>query len=557
MIDTKFDAKLREHASHAWAISFNVVEVRPSWNSMSGISAILFGLAGAGALVLGFVLKGDDASAFLFWFAPVSFFLMSGGLWSVLHRLPVLRISPSGVNGRAFSGHEVPWNLIERIEMLNGGADFRFVVAPSTADGNQRACIVSSVALSDADQLRVREALHLIVSQQGTAESTRIRDQVRESRATVVFERKLADLTPRVWAMPLVIVLCAAVWVAMLKSGVSAFGPTTGEVHRWGGSTAWDVQAGEWWRLGSAMFVHAGMQHLVLNMAALWPAGWLLTRLVGNRGFLLVYFGAGLVGAALSMHFSGQRAVCVGASGAVFGVIGALMASVTQHHGQFPGVRGLEMVIGLLFYVMLSLVVGSYNPAIDNAAHIGGLLAGLVAGWVLVEKVEVGPSQIVRLARFLLAAVLMGGGTAAVALKAPAARTDVIAVLSQLRALEAPNRARDEAMRRLNDDYAAVKRLDITTAELTTRIETVHIPNFSGLSAQFDALRLPPNGTPAKLADAQRRHAGFTSRLLVLRLRELRIAPGTYEERREEADLVGLLDRVEREIELLKRELRK
>lgn len=556
MVDST-GAQLREHTPHSWVIPSGVVEIRPSWNSVSGGAAILFGLAGVGALILGFVLRGDEASAMLLWVAPLSFFLMFGGLWSVLHRLPVLRISPSGVNGRAFSGREVPWNSIERIEVLTGGADFRFVVTPSAAGERQRTCVVSSVALSDADQQRIREALHLIVSQLGAAEATRIAEQVRESRATAAFERKLATLTPRVWAMPIVMVLCVGVWVAMLKGGASVLSPTPEDVHRWGGSTAWDIQAGEWWRLGSAMFVHAGVEHLALNMAALWPAGWLLTRLLGNRGFLLVYFGAGLVGAALSLHFSGQRAVCVGASGAVFGVIGALMASVTQHHGKFPGVRGLEMVIGLLFYVGLSLVVGSYNPAIDNAAHIGGLLAGLIAGWVLVEKIEVGPSWNVRAAKFLLAAVLMGGGTAVVALKAPVARADVIAVLGQWRALEAPSRAHEEAMRRLSDDYAAVKRLGITSAELATRIEKVHIPDFSRLTAQFDALRLSLEGIPAKLADARRRHSAFTSRLLWLRLRELRTAPSTNEERREEADLVGLLDRVEREIEILKREIRK
>jgi hypothetical protein len=214
------------------------------------------------------------------------------------------------------------------------------------------------------------------------------------------------------------------------------------------------------------------------------------------------------------------------------------------------------MVIGLLFYVVLSLVAGSYNPAIDNAAHIGGLLAGLVAGWVLVEKVDVGPSRSARAGRFLLAAALMGGGTAAVVIKAPVAGTDVRAMLGQWRALEAPSRAHEEAMLRLNDDYAAVKRLEITSAELAVRIEKVHIPGFSRVTAQLDALRLSPEGKPGKLADARRRHSAFISRLLLLRLRELTVAPATYEERREEADLVGLLDRVEREIEILKRENR-
>ncbi|MGQ2978582.1 MAG: rhomboid family intramembrane serine protease [Polaromonas sp.] len=555
MVDST-GAQLREHAPRPWVIPSSVVEIHPSWSSVSGSAAIFFGLAGVGALVLGLVLKGDEAGVLLLWFAPMSFLLMSGGLWSVLDRMPVLRITPSGVNGRAFSGREVPWNSIERIDVLKGGADFRFVMMPSAAGGRQRACVVSSVALSGADQQRLREALHVIVSRADTAESSRMREQVRESRATAAFEHKLATLTPHVWAMPVVMGLCVVVWVAMVTGGTSVFGPKPEDVHRWGGSTAWDVQAGEWWRLGSAMFVHAGVEHLALNMAALWPAGWLLTRLLGNRGFLLVYFGAGLVGAALSLHFSGQRAICAGASGAVFGVIGALMASVTQHHGKFPGVRGLEMVIGLLFYVVLSLVAGSYNPAIDNAAHIGGLLAGLVAGWVLVEKVDVGPSRSARAGRFLLAAALMGGGTAAVVIKAPVAGTDVRAMLGQWRALEAPSRAHEEAMLRLNDDYAAVKRLEITSAELAVRIEKVHIPGFSRVTVQLDALRLSPEGKPGKLADARRRHSAFISRLLLLRLRELTVAPATYEERREEADLVGLLDRVEREIEILKRENR-
>ncbi len=170
MTDKKLAVGLRENTLRAWVIPSGVVEIRPSWRSVSGNAAIFFGLAGVGALILGLVLKGDQAGALLLWFAPLWFLLMSGGLWSVLHRLPVLRIAPSGVNGRAFSGREVPWNAIERIEVLGGGADFRFVLTPLAAGGRQRACVVSSGALNDVDQQRLQEALLMIASRTGAAE---------------------------------------------------------------------------------------------------------------------------------------------------------------------------------------------------------------------------------------------------------------------------------------------------------------------------------------------------------------------------------------------------
>ena len=146
------------------------------------------------------------------------------------------------------------------------------------------------------------------------------------------------------------------------------------------------LAAGEWWRLLTPTLVHGGLMHLALNMFALWIAGSFVERLYGPVTMLLLYLLTAAAGSAASFVFGGP-APSVGASGAVFGMFGVLFAVQRIHDpvldrraraalGQVGGLIAVNLVFGLV-------MTGGGVP-IDMAAHVGGLLAGLWLGFLLV-----------------------------------------------------------------------------------------------------------------------------------------------------------------------------
>lgn len=171
---------------------------------------------------------------------------------------------------------------------------------------------------------------------------------------------------------------------------------------RAGGNFAQRVQDGEIWRLLTALFLHGGLLHVALNMFALYQAGQVVERLFGRIGFAVVYLGAGLFGNLASLWWR-QGAVSIGASGAIFGVYGALLAYLTIQRGSVPVEVFREMRSGTLGFLGYSLFAGFAIAGIDNAAHLGGLLGGLILGAALAE-----PVCSLRLVRWLSVRALAG-----------------------------------------------------------------------------------------------------------------------------------------------------
>ncbi|MSO57595.1 MAG: rhomboid family intramembrane serine protease [Thermoleophilia bacterium] len=144
-----------------------------------------------------------------------------------------------------------------------------------------------------------------------------------------------------------------------------------GEVFERGtlvGLLVWD---GEWWRLGTSVFLHAGMIHLAFNMLALWWLGSVVEQWVGSGRFLLVYLAAGLSGSAGALLFTDPFAQTVGASGAIFGTMGALLVLEYFATGSLAG-----QAMGLL---AVNLVITFAIPNISKGGHLGGLVGGIVA----------------------------------------------------------------------------------------------------------------------------------------------------------------------------------
>ncbi|MFK3937684.1 rhomboid family intramembrane serine protease [Alkalihalobacillus sp. NPDC078783] len=142
---------------------------------------------------------------------------------------------------------------------------------------------------------------------------------------------------------------------------------------QWGAKYNPLIMEGEWWRLFSAMFLHIGFFHLMMNGLALYFLGTLVERIYGSVRFLIIYMIAGLIGSLASFAFMG--AVSAGASGAIFGCFGALLYFGLIHRELFFRTMGQNVMVILV----INLVFGFVVQGIDMGAHLGGLAGGFLA----------------------------------------------------------------------------------------------------------------------------------------------------------------------------------
>ena len=144
------------------------------------------------------------------------------------------------------------------------------------------------------------------------------------------------------------------------------------------------IATGEYWRFFTAMFLHAGLIHLFFNCFALFIFGRLVEGVYGHTRFTTIYLLAGLSGGVLSYMFN-RAAIAVGASGAIFGILGALAAYFVVHRDTF-GEMGRRNLTGLATIAAVNLAIGLLIPNIDNWAHLGGLAGGFVMGLALAPR---------------------------------------------------------------------------------------------------------------------------------------------------------------------------
>jgi rhomboid protease GluP len=150
------------------------------------------------------------------------------------------------------------------------------------------------------------------------------------------------------------------------------------------------VERGEWWRLVTSMFLHGPPIHIALNGYALYVIGMDLESLVGRGRFLAIYFVSGLAGSVASFAFSPENVASVGASGAIFGLVGALGVYFGLHRRLY-GRMGTLQFWNIILVIVINMAIGfsGFFP-IDNSAHVGGLVAGAVIGFVLCPRYALG-----------------------------------------------------------------------------------------------------------------------------------------------------------------------
>jgi rhomboid protease GluP len=142
------------------------------------------------------------------------------------------------------------------------------------------------------------------------------------------------------------------------------------------------VADGQWWRAFTAAFLHGGLLHVSFNMFALWQVGMLVEDLYGSPKMALLYI-ASMIGSGWAIYHFNYAEVTIGASGAIFGLFGALVAA-----GLRLGKVGRDLVRGMLGIVLINVIIGFMVPNISQAGHLGGLVAGFIVGVLLYVRPE-------------------------------------------------------------------------------------------------------------------------------------------------------------------------
>lgn len=145
------------------------------------------------------------------------------------------------------------------------------------------------------------------------------------------------------------------------------------------------LERGEYYRIFTSMFLHFGFQHLMNNMVMLIAIGYTLENELGRVKFLILYLLSGVGGTFVSMYQDihiNEYAVAAGASGAIFGLIGATIYVALRNHGRVGNVSGR----GLVFMAVVTLYYGYANGGVDNFAHVGGLVSGIMLAFLLYRK---------------------------------------------------------------------------------------------------------------------------------------------------------------------------
>lgn len=198
-----------------------------------------------------------------------------------------------------------------------------------------------------------------------------------------------------------------AVFVAMIARGSSIWMPTLDQLMQLGADRPDNILIyGQWWRIVTAMFVHVGIIHLATNMWCLWNLGLLAEPLMGSFGLFAVYLLTGAAGNLLSTGVNWMRAIhqspgapvfqaSAGASGAIFGIAGALIILLKSNRLPVPPRELWRLRRSVIYFAGINLILlflvnfarGFTGVEVDNSAHVGGLLCGLLFATPMVPRI--------------------------------------------------------------------------------------------------------------------------------------------------------------------------
>jgi len=206
-----------------------------------------------------------------------------------------------------------------------------------------------------------------------------------------------------------------AVYLGMVLASGSPFQEFSGsELVQWGANAGALTLSGEWWRLLTCVFIHGSLLHIAFNMWCLWDLGALSESLYGRWTFGALYLICGL-GASIASVIWNVHVLSVGASGAIFGLAGALIAAFKLGEFSVPRAALSGTLRSLVVFVGFNLIFGAASHVTDNAAHVGGLITGLILGALIAVLAPQHDHAARRLAIFGAATLALAAGANALA----------------------------------------------------------------------------------------------------------------------------------------------
>lgn len=389
--------------------------------------------------------------------------------------LSKILISQSGISSPMFLGKNkyYPWKIVASItvEMQNNQRFLQLTLNDAATKLTFPLTIFSTQA-----QEKIYETSHHYW-----------REFLASNRQVVpTSTHQLKALAPIVWATWCLMAANILIWLAAIAQGTNIMQSPTDMLLAWGGNAASEVQRGQWWRLLTSVFLHGGLVHLAMNMLGLWSVGSIVERLYGRSFFLLIYLASGLMGSALSLHFSASHVVSVGASGAILGIAGALLVSVLFHKNELPKGFWKQTSFGLAVFIFYPLLPELLKHGIDNAAHIGGLICGSVLALFLPTQSQLAwvnkNTSRIGLAGALLAFASVG----VVAYYAPPAQVDMKQSFEARVSFFATTAKLAESIKQLQKEAEDVKLQKMTAIEQDERSRTIWAPVFKGLYNEYD-----------------------------------------------------------------------
>ncbi len=223
-------------------------------------------------------------------------------------------------------------------------------------------------------------------------EPAQVHHEPRESNGNPVVTWTLIGINVLMFIVPAVV---SPSWV---------WKPTAKQLLDWGADFGPLSLHGQWWRLVTCCFLHLGVIHIVFNMVILLQAGAFAEAVFGRVRFLLLYFLAGL-GGSLASAFRQPPIVSVGASGAIFGIYGGILAFLLMQRRAVNREAAGKIAKGAGVFLFYNLVYSLASPSVDMSAHLGGLAAGFLAGMPLARPLTPGRQKSYPLRSALVAAV--------------------------------------------------------------------------------------------------------------------------------------------------------
>ena len=478
-----------------------------SWRSITGI--VVIGLCTIAFSCL--VFAAVNARPVTEWIMTIAAVLVLWLAWfmgrPLLVSRPVLRVDAVGLAFSSPKSGALRWCDVMDIreESVPGHVQLVVLLTPATGAAARNAWWISPVTerrislatLKQHDVLAAVEAAKTSFAlYRSDSAGQAMQVWLEELKAAVEIDARMTRITPVTWGLDLVLALNVGVWIANIATGMSALKPMPSELLAWGANSASSVMEDhEYWRLLTATFLHGGLMHLVLNMFGLWSTGVTLNRLYGNTQFLLIYFVSALTGSALSLHFAAQHSVSIGASGAVFGVLGAALLALWRNRDHLYGVSIRNVLIGQGVFLVYALGQGFIKDGIDNAAHMGGLLAGCLLAWFLVAKIDEQTSAGKRQKAAVAGAAFCALAIVALVVSTPAPTVhhrQIFEVQAEFNRL-LPELLASE--KNFQADLVSVRKKSMTEAQFNQAIETTYLPARKKIKVALAAFVIPDNDT--------------------------------------------------------------